>query len=122
MSNFEILGLPVDEVRVFLTGAHPDPFRILGPHRVGENLVVRVFRPDASAVRVVLADGTEAEADRLDASGFYQAVLPNRGRETDYSLRLRSLDGSEWSMRDAYSFGTLMGEVDLHLFSEGNHH
>ena len=33
MSNFEILPID-DEMGVFLPGAHPDPFRILGPHRV----------------------------------------------------------------------------------------
>ncbi len=45
MTSFEILGLPTDELAVFLAGAHPDPFRILGPHRVGDNLVIRIFRP-----------------------------------------------------------------------------
>ncbi|MEY2575122.1 MAG: hypothetical protein QOF80_609, partial [Verrucomicrobiota bacterium] len=27
MSSFEITGVPVDELNVFLAGAHPDPFR-----------------------------------------------------------------------------------------------
>ena len=47
MSSFEVTGVPIDELQAFLAGAHPDPFQILGPHLVGEDLVVRIFRPDA---------------------------------------------------------------------------
>ena len=97
MSNFEILGLPIDELGVFLAGAHPDPFRILGPHRVGENLVIRVFRPDAKEIRIIIGDGREpdVEANRLHADGFFQAVLPGRTRDLDY--RCASPDGTEAS-------------------------
>jgi hypothetical protein len=41
MSSFEVTGLPVDELNVFLAGAHPDPFGILGPHRIGEAIRLR---------------------------------------------------------------------------------
>ncbi len=124
MSNFEILGLPMDEMSTFLAGAHPDPFRILGPHRVGEQLVIRVFRPDAKEVRIAYG-GDEKEpvaADRLHADGFFQAVLPEMERTSDYRLRVRAWDGSDSTADDPYSFGPIMGEVDLHLFGEGNHH
>ena len=59
----------MDEINVFLAGAHPDPFRILGPHRVGDDLAVRVFRPDAKEVSVVLARKEEQRfpAERLQA-------------------------------------------------------
>ncbi len=123
MSHFEILGLPVDELGVFLAGAHPDPFRILGPHRVGENLVVRVYRPDAREISVIVGadDGSEFPAARLNPEGFFQAVLPGLRRDLDYQLRVVAWDGSEHRVRDPYSYGTFMGEVDLHLFAEGNH-
>jgi len=122
MSNFEILGLPVDEMRVFLAGAHPDPFRILGPHRVGDNLVIRVFRPDAKEVRITPpGGGEEVVADRLHDEGFFQAVLPGIRRDCDYQVRVTGRDGSEQVVKDPYCYGTFMGEVDLHLFSEGNH-
>ncbi len=123
MSNFEILGVPVDEVGVFLAGAHPDPFRLLGPHRVGENLVIRVFRPEAKEVFIVTgADpGAEVAADRLNAEGFFQAVLPGMPRDLAYQVRVVASDGSEQIERDPYAYGVFMGEVDLHLFAEGNH-
>jgi 1,4-alpha-glucan branching enzyme len=124
MSNFEILGLPVDELGVFLKGAHPDPFRILGPHRVGENLVIRAFRPEAKEISVIVhgENGGTFPADRLNPDGFFQAVLPGLRRDANYELRVLGWDGSEQLLRDPYSYGVLMGDVDLHLFAEGNHH
>jgi 1,4-alpha-glucan branching enzyme len=123
MSSFEITGVPVDELNVFLAGAHPDPFRILGPHRVGDDLVVRVFRPDAKEMSVVVSGKEEQrfEADRLRPEGFFQATLPGMKRDLDYRVHLTGWDGSTALVRDPYSYGLIMGEVDLHLFSEGNH-
>jgi 1,4-alpha-glucan branching enzyme len=123
MSSFEITGVPIDELNVFLAGAHPDPFRILGPHRVGDDLVVRVFRPDAKEVSIVLSGKEEQrfEAERLRPEGFFQATLPGMKRDIDYRVHLTGWDGSTVLVRDPYSYGLIMGEVDLHLFSEGNH-
>src|SRR3712207_4798285 len=103
MSNFEVLGVPVDEVGAFLAGAHPDPFRILGPHRVGENLVVRAFRPDAKELRIVRGNGDgEVSADRLSGEGFFQAVLPGGSRDLDYRMRVVRWDESEQVAADPY--------------------
>ncbi|MGI9088147.1 MAG: 1,4-alpha-glucan branching protein GlgB [Chthoniobacterales bacterium] len=121
MSNFEVLGLTTDELGAFIQGTHPDPFRILGPHRVGENLVIRIFRPDAKAVRIMPAGGQTVEANQLH-DGFFQAVLPGKARDLDYTVTFTGADGAEWTARDVYSYGTIMGAVDLHLFAEGNHH
>src|SRR4051812_23234056 len=123
MSSFEVTGLPIDEINLFLAGAHPDPFRILGPHRVGEDLAVRIFRPDASAVTVVVSGKEEQRftATRLSPEGFFQAVLPGMARDVDYRVRLTGQDGSSAIVDDPYRFGPIMGEIDLHLFSEGNH-
>jgi 1,4-alpha-glucan branching enzyme len=123
MSSFEITGVPVDELNLFLAGAHPDPFRILGPHRVGEDLVVRLFRPDAKEVSIVLPGKEEQrfEANRLRPEGFFQATLPDTKRDAAYRIHLTGWDGATVVVHDPYSYGLIMGEVDLHLFSEGNH-
>ncbi len=123
MSSFEITGVPIDELHAFLAGAHPDPFGILGPHLMGDDLVVRLFRPDAKEATVVLGGKEEQRfpADRLHAAGFFQAVLPGVKREADYRIHLMGWDGSMATVRDPYAYGIIMGDVDLHLFSEGNH-
>src|SRR4051812_20615024 len=122
MSSFEITGFPVDELNLFLAGAHPDPFRLLGPHRVGDDLAVRIFRPDAKEVSVVLP-GKESRrfpAQKL-SEGFFQAVLLGIERDVEYEIHLTGFDGSTAVVHDPYRYGPIMGEIDLHLFSEGNH-
>src|ERR1700750_2086952 len=123
MSSFELTGVPVDELNVFLAGAHPDPFRMVGPHRVGDDLVVRVCRPDGKEVSIGVHRKAEERfvADQLRLEGFFQATLPGMSRDIDYHVHLTGWDGSEALVRDPYSYGLIIGEVDLHLFAEGNH-
>jgi 1,4-alpha-glucan branching enzyme len=123
MKPFEIVGLPPDELNAFLSATHADPFRVLGPHRVGDDLAIRVFRPDAQKVEI-LVNGSSSEpieAERIHRDGFFCARIPQATRELDYHLRLTSWADTEWTMRDAYRYGPIMGEIDLHLFAEGQH-
>ena len=50
MKTFEIAGVPRDEVHRFVRGLHSDPFSVLGPHKVGDGVEIRVFRPHARAI------------------------------------------------------------------------
>ena len=45
---------------------------------------------------------------------------PRRGPRRSV-LSIVKLDGSEELTRDAYQYGPIMGDVDLHLFAEGQH-
>ena len=120
---FEIAGLPRDEVSRFVAGNHADPFRVLGPHRVGDDLEIRVFRPDARTVDIVLDREAEKPiaAERIQQDGFFCAIVPGAPRDLPYCLRITGLDGSQHQTRDPYQYGPIMGEVDLHLFAEGQH-
>ncbi|PYI61492.1 MAG: 1,4-alpha-glucan branching enzyme [Verrucomicrobia bacterium] len=120
---FEIAGLPSDEVKNFVAGTHSDPFRVLGPHGVGEDLEIRVFRPDARKVEIVL-DGHANKpiiAERIQQDGFFSATVLGATRDFTYHLRITRWDGSQQLTRDPYQYGPIMGEVDLHLFAEGQH-
>ncbi|HEX5491647.1 MAG TPA: 1,4-alpha-glucan branching protein GlgB [Candidatus Udaeobacter sp.] len=123
MKTFEIAGVPRDEVRRFVTGLHSDPFSVLGPHKVGDDVEIRVFCPDARAIEIVLDREPDKPilAERIDEEGFFCATVPGAEREIPYSLRIRKRDGSEELMRDPYQFGPILGDIDLHLFSEGQH-
>jgi 1,4-alpha-glucan branching enzyme len=124
----EVLDLPqtVDTGAMYaLLGAyHGDPFAVLGMHQVGNHLAVRVIRPDARALSVVrLKDGKKFPAKRLHQAGFFEAILPAAEEERfDYELEATAHDGHLWRLRDPYSFGQILGPMDLHLFSEGNHY
>jgi len=120
---FEIAGLPRDEVSRFVAGTHSDPFSLLGPHKVGDDVEIRVFRPDARTIEVVLDRELDKSiaAERIDTEGFFCATVPGAERDIPYHLRIIKQDGSEGLTRDAYQYGPIMGDVDLHLFSEGQH-
>lgn len=108
-----------------LLGAHHgDPFAVLGMHQVADRLAVRIFRPDASEVTVVDIARPERQfpAERVHHDGFFEAILPEDSARFTYELLFRGHNGNEWRQRDPYSFGQILGAVDLHLFAEGNHH
>jgi 1,4-alpha-glucan branching enzyme len=123
MKSFEIAGLPPDEVDRFVAGEHSDPFRLLGPHRVGDGLEIRVFRPDARRIDIVLDQHPEEPiaAQKIQQDGFFCATVRNATRDLPYHIRVTAWDGSHYLTRDPYQFGPIMGEVDLHLFAEGQH-
>ncbi len=109
-------------LHAILRADHGDPFGVLGMHEAGGKLVVRVFRPDASEVAIErVSDGTLFPAIRVNPDGFFEAGLTGVDERFDYALKLKTHDGHEWSERDPYSFGVLLGQLDLHLFGEGNH-
>ena len=119
MKPFEIAGLPSDEVKNFVAGTHSDPFRVLGPHRVGDDLEIRVFRPDARKIEIVLDRDPEEPiaAQKIQQDGFFCATVLGAPRDLPYHLRVTAWDGSQQLTRDPYQYGPIMGEVDLHLFA-----
>jgi 1,4-alpha-glucan branching enzyme len=123
VSSFAIHPIDPNEIAALLHASHADPFRVLGPHAAGEDLVIRVFRPEAKEIQVVAANdhGQTFPAERLHIEGLYQATVPNESRDFSYLLKVIAFDGSEQLLRDPYSYGPIMGEIDLHLFAEGNH-
>ncbi len=109
----------IDEI---VEGRIHDPFAYLGRHREGRGNVVRVFYPDAVEVRLVAErknkPSLEKKMDRIDERGIYAASISVQS--TGYSLRILWADGWQ-ETHDPYSFGTLIGDLDLYLFAEGNH-
>ena len=100
MKPFEITGLPPDELNSFLSATHSDPFRVLGPHRLGDDLAIRIFRPDAEKVSIVTsgngADG-KIEAEKIHSDGFFCAKVPGATRDLDYRLHFTGVSGAEWT-------------------------
>jgi len=98
-------------------GTHHDPHTVLGPHPGPEGVVVRVLRPLADAVRVRTPDG-EFPAEHVHG-GIWEALLP--GTEVpDYRVVARYGE-TETTLDDPYRFLPTLGQLDLHLVSEGRH-
>ena len=118
-----MIPLSKDAIDAITRADHGDPFAVLGLHGSSGEFAVRAFRPDARAMEVREIGGKERtwRAERVGADGFFEAALTGAGERFHYQLHFTAHDGSEWAQCDPYSFGILLGDVDLHLFSEGNH-
>ena len=110
-------------IDAILGAYHGDPFSLLGMHEAGGQLVVRVFRPDARAVTVIREDAPDEQwpAIQVHPDGFFEAALGNPEERFTYLLKFTGHEGRQWTQRDPYSFGTILGPLDLHLFAEGQH-
>ncbi|MDT5399943.1 MAG: 1,4-alpha-glucan branching enzyme [Mycobacterium sp.] len=105
-----------------LAGEHHDPHSILGAHEYGDHTVIRAMRPWATEI-VALIGGERYPFSHVESSVFAVAV-PFTGL-IDYRLEVsyQGEDGATvvTTVADPYRFLPNLGEVDLHLFSEGRH-
>ena len=107
-------------VEALVQGRHGDPFAILGRHEIGGTNVVRVLLPGATAVEVLDRDGDAviAPMEKVLGGGLFAADIGRRG---SYRLRITWSDAVQ-ETEDPYSFGPLLGDLDLHLISQGTHY
>ena len=106
-------------VEALIAGRYADPFAILGPHVGPAGRIVRTLQPGASAVQVLDRKTGQVIADLTPegGEGFFSGVASG---SAPYRLRI------EWPLgvqetEDPYSFGLVLGDLDLHLFSQGAH-
>ncbi|MEU6222052.1 hypothetical protein ABZ845_31840, partial [Streptomyces sp. NPDC047022] len=107
---------PGDRERL-LAGTHHDPHTVLGAHPVPGGVVLRVLRPWALSVTVVMGDAWAELYD--DGDGLFSALLA-RDDVPDYRLLVAYEDGV-LETDDAYRFLPALGDFDLHLIGEGRH-
>jgi 1,4-alpha-glucan branching enzyme len=108
------------DMDALIRAEHPDPFSMLGPHSDGKDgQVIRAYLPNALGVRVLSRDGERdlGELAMSDKPGFFAGHFPVR---EPYLLKINWATGEQIT-EDPYSFGQLLGEMDLYLFAEGNH-
>jgi 1,4-alpha-glucan branching enzyme len=117
------MAIPADALRRLLAGEHQDPHAILGAHPAtvdGESgVVVRAYHPDAVAADCLLPDGAQPMQPVQD--GLFELFLPGAELALDYRLRFRFAGGGTWERGDPYRYLPTLGDVDVHLFSEGTH-
>ncbi|MDQ3980408.1 MAG: 1,4-alpha-glucan branching protein GlgB [Actinomycetota bacterium] len=98
-----------------LAGRHYDPHSVLGCH---DGRVIS-YRPGASAMKLLLRSGGEAEMQLLHEAGVFVGETPEAA--DGYRLRAEYPDGTVHEFADPYCFGPTVSEFDLHLFGEGRH-
>jgi 1,4-alpha-glucan branching enzyme len=102
-------------IGALLEGRLTDPFAFLGVH----DGTVRTFQPGAEAVRVVARDDGRALGALSDqGAGLFSGAL---AEAVPYLLHITWPDGSVQKSEDPYTFGLILGDLDLHLWGEGRH-
>ncbi len=98
-------------------GANHEPHAVLGPHVGSKSVWVRLLRPFATTVVVRTLDGTyEAEHEQ---DGVWLAEIPGTD-VPDYRVDV-TYGADSYSSDDPYRFLPTLGELDLHLITEGRH-
>ena len=115
-----------------LHGRLSDPFALFGPHHMEDRIVVRTFQPGARAADIVTrVPGNDAAGELIESlynvnqAGLFISAAPASISGGNYLLRITwpTASGGEHVQytEDPYSFGLLLGELDIHLLAEGNH-
>ena len=112
------------DVSALIGAHHADPFAVLGMHGdSGGALWMRAVLPGAASVVVLdAASGRRvSELDLRHAEGLFEGKLPRRRKRFDYRLHVAWETGDTGTYADAFAFGPLIGDDDLHYLSEGTH-
>jgi 1,4-alpha-glucan branching enzyme len=115
----DLPGLPQGMAEALANGTLGDPFGVLGPHDTPMGLVVRTFLPGAAAVEVLARRGGTS-LGRLAPVAPPGLFVGRVDSAEPYLLRI-TWPGTVQETEDPYSFGPLLGDIDLHLFNEGRH-
>lgn len=108
-----------DAFRLLQQGRHRDPFEILGCHRQGAGWQLRALFPAAVEAEVLLGEA-RLPMQRQPDTDLFVCTLDAAGAP-HYRLRWRAARGEWVEIDDPYRFSPTIGDLDLHLFSEGRH-
>ena len=111
---------PLDGHEAYLVsiGSHSHPHRVLGPHHIDAGVLVRVLRPLAESVTLVIENGGRLAMAHV-SHGIWEALaIIEPGA---YQVEATYDGGSSWTSDDPYRFWPTVGELDLYLFGEGRH-
>jgi 1,4-alpha-glucan branching enzyme len=112
------------EILALVQVRHHDPFAVLGMQLANDGKMwFRAMLPDATSVAVIDAATGKKAADLTlrDPAGLWEGTVPRRKTRFDYRLAVQWANGDEGVYADAYAFGPLIPDADLHFFGEGTH-
>jgi 1,4-alpha-glucan branching enzyme len=112
-------ALPREAVEALAGARHSNPFQVLGPHETDKGRLIRTFLPGAVGVEVLRrADGRSiGELRQQNSNGLFEGFVSD---PAPYLFRIKWPEAIQ-ETEDPYSFGLLLGDLDLHLFNEGRH-
>ncbi|WP_322987696.1 1,4-alpha-glucan branching protein GlgB [Hoeflea sp.] len=113
-------SLPVDEAEAIASGAHEDPFSVLGLHDHQKGMIARAFIPGADSVEVLtLAGEPVGQLEQGAVAGLFEGRVNLKQRQP---LRYSATNATgAWQIGDPYSFGPVLGPMDDYFIAEGSH-
>ena len=113
-------SLPVDEAEAIASGAHADPFSVLGLHVHQKGMIARAFIPGADSVEVLtLAGEPVGQLEQGAVEGLFEGRVNLKQRQP---LRYSATNATgAWQIGDPYSFGPVLGPMDDYFIAEGSH-
>lgn len=113
--------IPQAEVDALESATIGNPFNVLGPHQKGKRLQLCTYQPNAQRVEAISAKSGEVLTTLEPSSESGNVFVGTLDEAVDYKLRINWGDNVQ-ETEDPYSFGPLLGDVDLHLIGEGKHY
>ncbi len=117
---YKLMNWPEIEEIIYSDGNNPH--RILGPHKVGNNLLIQVYRPEAKEVSLLFdVSGKKVPMELADEAGFYACLVSIK--ETGlYQVETLWNDGTVERVYDPYEFSSKIDREDCIKFNSGIHH
>jgi len=108
------------DVVAVVSGAHQDPFCVLGLHEVDRHWIARTFIAGADRVTAALLDGSAiGDLTQRDPAGFFEGEVKLPRRQP---IRYQAANAhGEWRVIDPYVFGPVLGPLDDYYGAEGTH-
>lgn len=124
LANRESFQVDWSAVNAIVRGEASDPFAILGPHFFEKDgqpyVVVRAFQPAAREINLQ-ADGQLYPLQKIHEDGFFEVIISKPPQDFSYVYLAEGFQENSWEFHDPYSFGPVLGELDIHLLHQGNH-
>src|SRR5436305_839194 len=115
------MSVATQELDQLVRREHANPHGVLGAHASNGGVVIRALRPAACAVTVHQDDGSTAELEQIHAGGVFEGQLDGAELPLHYELEVDYGTAGTYTIEDPYAFTPTLGELDVHLISEGRH-
>ncbi len=120
MSPSIVLDWTANEGQRLQQCKHSNPYAVLGVHPFKEKWIIRIWMPEAEKVDLIIK-GKKTSLTNPNHPFIFESLLEN-DPGNDYEIKvlragITHTQNDPWAFRDEW-----MGEIDRHLFAEGNHH
>jgi 1,4-alpha-glucan branching enzyme len=115
-----------DDLLRIINATHHDPFSILGMHPLGihsdetADTLIRLYLPGARSATLT-GQQQELALVRIEGTDFFEWHGMAKHITSRYQIHWFDRFNQEHFQYDPYSFAPILGDLDVHLFNEGQH-